>query len=68
MSEITKQTKSAIEYLFFCGQFQTQNSKIMRKTVLKTLFIAGILLFGGLQSDLFAQTSSSAQSGNYNTG
>lgn len=40
----------------------------MRKTVLKTLFIAGILLFGSLQSDLFAQTSTSAQSGNYNTG
>jgi hypothetical protein len=67
LSEITKQTKSAIEYLFFCGQFQTKNSKIMKKTLLRTLFIAGILLFGSVQNVMYAQYVS-AQSGNFSVG
>ena len=41
----------------------------MKKTVLKTLFIAGIFLFGGLQNAIYAQlTYESAQSGNYSDG
>lgn len=40
----------------------------MKNSVLQFLLLAGFLLFGSLQSDLFAQTSTSAQSGNYNTG
>jgi hypothetical protein len=40
----------------------------MKKTVLNVLLIAGFLLFGGLQGVVIAQTSTSAQSGNYNDG
>ncbi|MDZ4203235.1 MAG: G8 domain-containing protein [Bacteroidales bacterium] len=40
----------------------------MKKEFLQFLLLAGFLFFSGLQCALFAQTSTSAQSGNYNEG